>query len=263
LSVSAESVVHLCRGVPAACCPSTGAAAGGALAAADRRDRRTHRRDHRPGHPGCSVAVGHCGLRGTVRTQHARRTREVIEGNGWSYEVAAEPSCVKFFTNVRYLAGYRRKWLFNEAFLNQIRRYASSIVGAPIRCVAEKLPEHPWPLVHAALMHLLWQQDFRIDLDRPLESSTALEESPLSLLMRPTAPPLALCLAVAASSSRRRPWWCICSSTFPRDHLRRALPFENGPGPKRWPRCAHPRWRGKKPSGLVRRRMIVLLGCCE
>jgi hypothetical protein len=84
---------------------------------------------------------------------------------------------VKFFTNVRYLAGYRRKWLFNEAFLNQIRRNASSIVEAPIRCVAKKPPAHPWPLVHAALMHLLWQQEFRIDLDRPLESSTALEES--------------------------------------------------------------------------------------
>ena len=55
--------------------PPTGAAAGRALAAADRRDRRTHRRDHRPSHHDRSLAAGHRGLRGADRRKDHRGNR--------------------------------------------------------------------------------------------------------------------------------------------------------------------------------------------
>ena len=38
-------------------------------------------------------------------------TREVVEARGWRCEVATEPPGIEL-ANVRFLAGYRREWLF-------------------------------------------------------------------------------------------------------------------------------------------------------
>lgn len=63
---------HLSDHNDGAMVPATGTAARRALAAADRRDRRTHRRDHRPSHQDRSLTVGHRGLRGTERGKDCR-----------------------------------------------------------------------------------------------------------------------------------------------------------------------------------------------
>jgi hypothetical protein len=48
-------------------------------------------------------------------------TREVVESRGWRYEIATEPPQIRFM-NIRFLAGYRREWLFNTTTLDKIRR---------------------------------------------------------------------------------------------------------------------------------------------
>lgn len=92
-------------------------------------------------------------------------TRRVVELRGWRYEVWSEP-CSTELENVRFLAGYRRKCLFDLGVLEQLRTI--DLDGVTLGAALERLPNVPDALVRSAVLHLLWQQHWRVDLTRPL-----------------------------------------------------------------------------------------------
>ena len=100
-----------------------------------------------------------------------RLTKQVIESRGWRYEIASEPPDV-LFANVRFLAGYRRDWLFGAELITAVKDVvgdASSKLS--IRQVVQDAGGST-AITLGALMHLLWSQDVRADLDRRLTSAT-------------------------------------------------------------------------------------------
>lgn len=92
-------------------------------------------------------------------------TRRAVESRGWQYEVWSEPNPTEL-ENVRFLAGYRRSWLFDQDVLEKLR--AIDLDGAALGAALGALPEVPGALVRSAVLHLLWQQYWRVDLTRPL-----------------------------------------------------------------------------------------------
>jgi hypothetical protein len=100
-------------------------------------------------------------------------TRQVIESNGWCYEVASEPAAVRY-ANIRFLAGYRRDWLFQPDVVEHVRMCAYAMSGASIAEIvgAANLPS--WR-AFPALMHLLWRGTFTVDLDSRLSKATTME----------------------------------------------------------------------------------------
>jgi hypothetical protein len=101
-------------------------------------------------------------------------TRQVIESIGWRYDVITEQPRV-LLANVRFLAGYRRDWLVNEAALSEVRSRASTLVGCRIDDAERHVADIPQPLVRSALMHMLWLHEFPVDLSVPLSPTTLLE----------------------------------------------------------------------------------------
>lgn len=69
---------------------------------------------------------------------------------------------------MRFLAGYRRGWLFDQGVLEQLR--AIDLDGV--------LPTMPDALVRSAVLHLLWRQYWRVDLTRPLSPGHVLRRAP-------------------------------------------------------------------------------------
>lgn len=97
-------------------------------------------------------------------------TRELMESIGWRFEVANEmPEAL--LANVRFLSGFRRKEGISQPCLADLR--ALDIDGIEFRDVKRMLP-HPEPLVRAAILHLLWKQEFVADLTDVLDSKTVL-----------------------------------------------------------------------------------------
>lgn len=74
--------------------------------------------------------------------------------------------------NVRFLAGYRRDWLFDPVLLESLR--SMDLDGRPLGEVFRLLPELPRPLVKSAVLHLLWSGHVTTDLDRPLSTGNML-----------------------------------------------------------------------------------------
>ncbi|RJQ83400.1 TnsA-like heteromeric transposase endonuclease subunit [Pseudonocardiaceae bacterium YIM PH 21723] len=101
-------------------------------------------------------------------------TRQVLKSRGWNYEMWSEPPRDEL-ENVRFLAGYRRDWLFDHELLGQLR--SADLDGATLATAYQLLPEQPPPLVRAAVLHLLWQQHFTVDLTRPLNSAQVLRRA--------------------------------------------------------------------------------------
>ncbi len=98
-------------------------------------------------------------------------TRSVLTARGWRYEVWSEPPPIEL-ENVRFLAGYRRAWFFDPDVLDAVR----CVVREGIR-IGEALPAvsaYPEPLVRAALFHLLWRQEFRVNLAQRLTAASVL-----------------------------------------------------------------------------------------
>lgn len=91
-------------------------------------------------------------------------TRRALESRGWRYEVWSEAPPV-FLGNVRFLAGYRRTGCSRARSSTGCR---SDLFGTTVGEAIRK--ERAWPelMVRAALMHLLWRQQFTVDLIRPL-----------------------------------------------------------------------------------------------
>ena len=98
-------------------------------------------------------------------------TRELVESRGWRYEVWSEPPQAEL-ENVRFLAGYRRDWLFDQDVLAELR--AADLDGATLGQAFRSLPRNPEPLVRSAILHLLWQHHLVIDLTRPLSPASVL-----------------------------------------------------------------------------------------
>lgn len=94
-------------------------------------------------------------------------TREVVEARGWRYEVATEPPGV-VLANVRFLAGYRRDWLFPPHLLAQLR--TGNLDGASLNDAFNCLPNESPQSVRSAVLHLLWCQELVIDLSTPLRA---------------------------------------------------------------------------------------------
>ena len=98
-------------------------------------------------------------------------TRELVEARGWRYEVATEPIAVEL-ANVRFLAGYRREWLFRPELLAQVRE--KKLDGSPLEDAFRCLPGEPIRNVKSAVLYLIWRQELLIDLSEPLSGRTGL-----------------------------------------------------------------------------------------
>jgi hypothetical protein len=97
-------------------------------------------------------------------------TRELMESIGWRFEVANEPP-ESLLENVRFLSGYRRAESISAPCLAALR--ALNVDGMEFRDVKRLVP-HPEPLVRAAILHMLWTQEFTAGLSDVLDSRTVL-----------------------------------------------------------------------------------------
>jgi hypothetical protein len=98
-------------------------------------------------------------------------TREAVEARGWRYEVWSEPD-PHVLENIRFLAGYRRDWLFEGELLDELR--VQELSGRSLGEAFLLLPERPRPLVKSAVLHLLWSGYVSTDLERPLSAGHVL-----------------------------------------------------------------------------------------
>lgn len=101
-------------------------------------------------------------------------TRAVVASRGWRYEVWSEPDPHEL-ENVRFLAGYRRHWLFDPGLLDGLR--ACELEGLSLGEAFRLLPDCPGPLVKSAVLHLLWSGHLTTGLDRPLSSGHVLRRA--------------------------------------------------------------------------------------
>jgi hypothetical protein len=97
-------------------------------------------------------------------------TRTVMNGRGWRYEVASEPPAIEL-ANIRFLAGYRRPHLVDDALVRHVR--AAGIDGVTV-AEAVKQVRGPAPTVRATLLHLMWTQEVIVDMTQPLTTRTLL-----------------------------------------------------------------------------------------
>lgn len=92
-------------------------------------------------------------------------TREAVTSRGWRYEVWSEPDPA-VLENIRFLAGYRRDWLFAPDMVGALM--AEDLDGMLLGNAFRLLPGCPSPLVKSAVLHLLWSGQVTTALDRPL-----------------------------------------------------------------------------------------------
>jgi hypothetical protein len=104
--------------------------------------------------------------------------RQLVEAHGWGFEVWSEPPEAEL-ANLRFLAGYRRAWLFDVGLLGEIRG-RGDLDGVAFGEAVRSFPHQPAPLVRSAVLHLLWEQFFTTDLRTPLRASHRLRRSAAS-----------------------------------------------------------------------------------
>ncbi|WP_127361658.1 TnsA-like heteromeric transposase endonuclease subunit [Actinacidiphila soli] len=101
--------------------------------------------------------------------------RDVAESHGWEFQAWCEPPEVEL-ANVRFLAGYRREWLFAPDLLEAVRSidFHGATLGEAFRSVQN------WPveIVRAAVLHLLWAQHLSTDLSTLLSERHQLRQAP-------------------------------------------------------------------------------------
>jgi transposase InsO family protein len=93
--------------------------------------------------------------------------REAVESRAWEFEVWSEPPEAEL-ANVRFLAGYRRAWLFDPELVAEIR--GADLDGATLGEAFRAFPRRPAELVRAGVLHLLWAQHLVTDLAAPLSA---------------------------------------------------------------------------------------------
>jgi hypothetical protein len=96
--------------------------------------------------------------------------RDIVEDAGWEFEIFSEPDPV-LLANVRFFSGYRRTDSVLPPLLNKLRSH--NLIGLTFDEAVRSVDGTP-PRVRAALLHMLWRQEVRIDLSRSLRSSTLL-----------------------------------------------------------------------------------------
>jgi hypothetical protein len=92
-------------------------------------------------------------------------TRRLVEARGWRYEIWSEPRSPEL-ENLRFLAGYRRPWLFDTSPLDQVR--AAEVEGRPFGEVVSGLRDCDPAVARAAVLHLIWRGELETDLSAPL-----------------------------------------------------------------------------------------------
>lgn len=102
-------------------------------------------------------------------------TRDAVGLRGWGFEewYGAPPDLL---TNVRFLAGYRRRAVIDESLIPAVREAA----GGPVAITdLERSVAADSVVVRPVILHLLWTGALATDLDRPLDglSVVALRES--------------------------------------------------------------------------------------
>ena len=101
--------------------------------------------------------------------------RELLETCGWQFEVWSGCDGV-LLANVRFLAGYRRPWLFTEVLLDEVLAEVGN--GDTIAAVERRLaPRHHARTVRPALLHLVWRGDLIADLDQVLDGATTVRKA--------------------------------------------------------------------------------------
>jgi TnsA endonuclease N terminal len=91
--------------------------------------------------------------------------RAVVEDRGWEYEVWSEPPEAEL-ANLRMLAGYRRKWLFDRSLLDAL--IEADLDGVRLHDVPAAVVGWPRRLVWAHLLHLIWSHAYTVDLNTVL-----------------------------------------------------------------------------------------------
>ncbi|MFF0813319.1 TnsA-like heteromeric transposase endonuclease subunit [Streptomyces albogriseolus] len=97
--------------------------------------------------------------------------RQLVEARGWPYEVWSEPPQARL-ENIRFLAGYRRPWLFRTDLLEAV--LGAGLDGVPLGEASSLFSAHERPQVQAAVHHLLWTGHLVTDLDGALHPSHVL-----------------------------------------------------------------------------------------
>lgn len=101
--------------------------------------------------------------------------REIAADCSWGFEVFSEPDPV-LLGNVRFLAGYRRGWLFEADRASAVADAVADgmTIGEAERALASSFDPR---LTRPLLMHLLWLGRLRTDLTAPLSSMHVLERA--------------------------------------------------------------------------------------
>ncbi|MDX3852952.1 MULTISPECIES: TnsA-like heteromeric transposase endonuclease subunit [unclassified Streptomyces] len=99
-------------------------------------------------------------------------TRRLLETRGWRYVVWSEPASAEL-ENLRFLAGYRRDWLFDGLLLDELRAMGLDrrTLGELDDALAGREPEE----VRAGVLHLLWRGELVTDLSTPLSGHHVLK----------------------------------------------------------------------------------------
>jgi len=92
-------------------------------------------------------------------------TRRLVEARGWRYEIWTEPRSAEM-ENLRFLAGYRRSWLFDARLLDHVR--AADVEGRTFGEVVRSLGDCDLAAARAAVLHLLWCGELETDLSTRL-----------------------------------------------------------------------------------------------
>ncbi|MBR7829666.1 TnsA-like heteromeric transposase endonuclease subunit [Actinospica sp. MGRD01-02] len=95
--------------------------------------------------------------------------RAVVEDRGWRYEIWSEPSAARL-ENLRFLAGYRRSWLFDPVLLTRVQ--AGFEDGMTLGEAFGAGHQADARLVRPAVLHLLWSGSIVTDIDRPLSPTS-------------------------------------------------------------------------------------------
>lgn len=89
-------------------------------------------------------------------------SRQVIESRGWRFVVRSEPDPVRL-ENIRFLAGYRRSWLFAPEVVDRLD--AAVPDGSSLEAAFAAAPEFEPERVRATVLHMVWSGRFVTDLD--------------------------------------------------------------------------------------------------
>lgn len=94
-------------------------------------------------------------------------SRHLVEARGWQYEVWSGAQSLEL-ENLRFLAGYRRPWLFDAALLDEVRD--ADVEGRTFGEVVRGLAACDPATARAAVLHLLWRGELKTDLSTPLSN---------------------------------------------------------------------------------------------